>query len=226
MTARPETPRPTCTHDFIGIGLGPFNLGLACLTEPDRRTRRRVPGVQAGLRVAPGHVPGGAHLQTPFMSDLVTLADPTSPVLLPQLPEGDGPAVLVLHPRELLSAAHRVQRLLPLGRRPARAASASARRSPTVDVRRRRRGLRRPRRPTAGERASAPGTSSWAPAPRRTSPRPAAGLGGDFIHNSRYLQHKAALQDKESHHPRRQRPERRRDLLRPAQRHRQSTATS
>lgn len=28
MTALPEP------HDFIGIGLGPFNLGLACLTEP------------------------------------------------------------------------------------------------------------------------------------------------------------------------------------------------
>ncbi|WP_336322654.1 SidA/IucD/PvdA family monooxygenase, partial [Streptomyces lavendofoliae] len=27
-----STPRDV--HDFIGIGLGPFNLGLACLTEP------------------------------------------------------------------------------------------------------------------------------------------------------------------------------------------------
>ncbi|NUR02495.1 MAG: SidA/IucD/PvdA family monooxygenase, partial [Streptomyces sp.] len=30
MTARPENR----THDFVGIGLGPFYLGLACLTGP------------------------------------------------------------------------------------------------------------------------------------------------------------------------------------------------
>ncbi|MBO0518324.1 SidA/IucD/PvdA family monooxygenase, partial [Streptomyces beijiangensis] len=35
MTAsHPEA--PDTTYDFVGIGLGPFNLGLACLTEPTR----------------------------------------------------------------------------------------------------------------------------------------------------------------------------------------------
>ncbi|MER6969036.1 SidA/IucD/PvdA family monooxygenase, partial [Streptomyces halstedii] len=32
MTALADTTDKT--HDFVGIGLGPFNLGLACLTEP------------------------------------------------------------------------------------------------------------------------------------------------------------------------------------------------
>ncbi|MEY2249309.1 SidA/IucD/PvdA family monooxygenase, partial [Streptomyces sp. BF23-18] len=32
MTALAET--TDTTYDFVGIGLGPFNLGLACLTEP------------------------------------------------------------------------------------------------------------------------------------------------------------------------------------------------
>ena len=32
MTALPEA--HGTTYDFVGIGLGPFNLGLACLTEP------------------------------------------------------------------------------------------------------------------------------------------------------------------------------------------------
>ncbi|GDY65408.1 hypothetical protein SAV14893_048010 [Streptomyces avermitilis] len=37
MTALPEAMEKTSagkTYDFVGIGLGPFNLGLACLTEP------------------------------------------------------------------------------------------------------------------------------------------------------------------------------------------------
>ncbi len=40
-------------HDVIGVGLGPFNLGLAALLEPldDRRGLLRR---QAGVRVAPG----------------------------------------------------------------------------------------------------------------------------------------------------------------------------
>ncbi len=35
MTALPESVEATGkAYDFVGIGLGPFNLGLACLTEP------------------------------------------------------------------------------------------------------------------------------------------------------------------------------------------------
>lgn len=66
-------------YDVIGIGVGPFNLSLACLLQP-------VPGVKAlfldkaaGFDWHPGIMLQSAHLQTPFLSDLVTLADPTSP---------------------------------------------------------------------------------------------------------------------------------------------------
>ncbi|WP_446664647.1 lysine N(6)-hydroxylase/L-ornithine N(5)-oxygenase family protein [Flexivirga sp. B27] len=66
------------THDFIAIGLGPFNLGLACLTEP----LDDVDGVflerSAAFDWHPGMMLPGVTLQVPFLADLVTLADPTS----------------------------------------------------------------------------------------------------------------------------------------------------
>ena len=69
------------THDFIAIGLGPYNLGLACLTEPidglDGLFLEARP--EAGYAWHPGMLLSSATLQTPFMADLVTLADPTSP---------------------------------------------------------------------------------------------------------------------------------------------------
>ena len=104
------------------------------------------------------------------MSDLVTLADPTSPYSFLNYLKETGPAVLVLHPRELLPAAHRVQRLLPLGRRASSTALRFGRDGHRRRVRRTsavRRARRAPGRPTA------PATSCSAPAPRRTSRRPA-----------------------------------------------------
>ncbi|WP_328339042.1 SidA/IucD/PvdA family monooxygenase [Streptomyces violaceus] len=77
MTARPEN--PTRTHDFVGIGLGPFNLGLACLTEPIDALDGVFLESKPDFEWHAGMFLDGAHLQTPFMSDLVTLADPTSP---------------------------------------------------------------------------------------------------------------------------------------------------
>ncbi|MGW2698647.1 lysine N(6)-hydroxylase/L-ornithine N(5)-oxygenase family protein [Streptomyces sp. NPDC001340] len=77
MTARPEA--PTKTYDFVGIGLGPFNLGLACLTEPIAELDGVFLDSKPGFEWHAGMFLDGAHLQTPFMSDLVTLADPTSP---------------------------------------------------------------------------------------------------------------------------------------------------
>lgn len=65
-------------HDLVGIGIGPFNLGLACLAEPT--------GLDAvfldradGFRWHHGMMIEGATIQVPFLADLVTLADPTSP---------------------------------------------------------------------------------------------------------------------------------------------------
>ncbi|MCL6736722.1 lysine N(6)-hydroxylase/L-ornithine N(5)-oxygenase family protein [Streptomyces neyagawaensis] len=66
-------------HDFIGIGLGPFNLGLACLTEPIAELDGIFLDAKPHFEWHSGMFLDGAHLQTPFMSDLVTLADPTSP---------------------------------------------------------------------------------------------------------------------------------------------------
>ncbi|MEU6594856.1 lysine N(6)-hydroxylase/L-ornithine N(5)-oxygenase family protein [Streptomyces sp. NPDC046881] len=77
MTARPEAPHRI--HDFVGIGLGPFNLGLACLTEPIAELDGVFLESKPDFEWHAGMFLDGAHLQTPFMSDLVTLADPTSP---------------------------------------------------------------------------------------------------------------------------------------------------
>ncbi|MEU2926160.1 lysine N(6)-hydroxylase/L-ornithine N(5)-oxygenase family protein [Streptomyces sp. NPDC007251] len=77
MTARPEA--PDRTYDFVGIGLGPFNLGLACLTEPIAGLNGVFLESKPDFEWHAGMFLDGAHLQTPFMSDLVTLADPTSP---------------------------------------------------------------------------------------------------------------------------------------------------
>ncbi|GGY20173.1 lysine N(6)-hydroxylase/L-ornithine N(5)-oxygenase family protein [Paludibacterium paludis] len=65
-------------HDFIGIGLGPFNLGLACLTEPLRRVKALFLDKMESFDWHPGMMLENATLQTPFLADLVTLADPTS----------------------------------------------------------------------------------------------------------------------------------------------------
>jgi lysine N6-hydroxylase len=63
----------------VGIGLGPFNLGLACLTEPIAGLDGVFLESKPDFEWHAGMFLDGAHLQTPFMSDLVTLADPTSP---------------------------------------------------------------------------------------------------------------------------------------------------
>jgi len=66
-------------YDFAGIGVGPFNLGLAALSEPVKD----LDGVFLERRESfdwhPGMMLEPAHLQVPFMADLVTLADPASP---------------------------------------------------------------------------------------------------------------------------------------------------
>ena len=64
-------------HDLVGVGIGPFNLGLACLAHPT--------GLDAvfldradGFRWHHGMMIEGATIQVPFLADLVTMADPTS----------------------------------------------------------------------------------------------------------------------------------------------------
>lgn len=66
------------THDFIGIGLGPFNLSLACLMQPIAEHRSLFLEKNDAFDWHPGMLLDDATLQNPFLADLVTLADPTS----------------------------------------------------------------------------------------------------------------------------------------------------
>lgn len=66
-------------YDFIGIGLGPFNLSLAALSEPQDDVSALFLERRASFDWHPGMMLDDVTLQTPFMSDLVTMADPTSP---------------------------------------------------------------------------------------------------------------------------------------------------
>ncbi|MEV4559476.1 SidA/IucD/PvdA family monooxygenase [Kitasatospora sp. NPDC049285] len=65
-------------HDFIAVGLGPYNLGLACLTAPLDDLDGLFLEAREEFDWHPGMLLDFATLQTPFMADLVTLADPTS----------------------------------------------------------------------------------------------------------------------------------------------------
>jgi lysine N6-hydroxylase len=67
----------TDVYDVVGVGLGPFNLGLAALledTESDALFLERKPEFEwhGGMLIE------DATLEVPFLADLVTLADPTS----------------------------------------------------------------------------------------------------------------------------------------------------
>lgn len=64
--------------DVLGIGIGPFNLGLACLTEPLGLDAVFL-DARDGFAWHHGLMLDDATIQVPFLADLVTLADPTSP---------------------------------------------------------------------------------------------------------------------------------------------------
>lgn len=69
----------TAAYDLVGIGIGPFNLGLAAIARsvPELRTRffeRRPEFCWHGDMMIEGTT-----LQVSYLADLVTLVDPTSP---------------------------------------------------------------------------------------------------------------------------------------------------
>jgi lysine N6-hydroxylase len=66
-------------HDVVGVGLGPFNLGLAALLAPVDRLDAVFFEAKPVFSWHPGLLLDGVALQVPFLADLVTLADPTSP---------------------------------------------------------------------------------------------------------------------------------------------------
>lgn len=66
-------------YNLIGIGIGPFNLGLAALLHPVKDVSAVFFDQADGFDWHPGLMLPSATLQTPFMgTDLVTMADPTS----------------------------------------------------------------------------------------------------------------------------------------------------
>lgn len=65
-------------HDFIAIGLGPFNLSLACLAEPIANLDGVFLERSPEFNWHPGMLIDNTTLQNPFLADLVSLADPKS----------------------------------------------------------------------------------------------------------------------------------------------------
>ncbi|MFE5681888.1 lysine N(6)-hydroxylase/L-ornithine N(5)-oxygenase family protein [Streptomyces sp. NPDC056512] len=191
MSKLPESADPL---DFIGIGLGPFNLGLAALTEPIAELNGVFLESKPDFEWHSGMFLEGAHLQTPFMSDLVTLADPTSPYSFLNYLKESG----------RLYSFYIRENFYPLRTeyndycRWAAAKLTSIRFGTTVT------------RVSYDEAAevyvvSTEGGETYR-APRLVLgtgtpphiPEPCRGLGGDAIHNSRYLHHRQELQRKDS----------------------------
>jgi len=65
-------------YDLVGVGIGPFNLGLAALTDPVPGLRALFLDSRASFSWHPGLLLDGATLQVPFLADLVSLVDPTN----------------------------------------------------------------------------------------------------------------------------------------------------
>ncbi|MEU6976525.1 lysine N(6)-hydroxylase/L-ornithine N(5)-oxygenase family protein [Streptomyces sp. NPDC046371] len=182
------------THDFIGIGLGPFNLGLACLTEPIAELNGVFLESKPDFAWHSGMFLEGAHLQTPFMSDLVTMADPTSPYSF----------LNYLKEKGRLYSFYIRENFYPLRTeyndycRWAAAKLSSVRFSTTVsavsyDEAAEEYVVATEAGETFRSRRIVLGTGTPAYVPESC-----ADLGGDVIHNSRYLPNKEALQKKKS----------------------------
>ncbi|MGO0605058.1 lysine N(6)-hydroxylase/L-ornithine N(5)-oxygenase family protein [Brevibacterium linens] len=69
----------THIHDILGVGIGPFGLGLAALSEPLDDVHAIFVDQRPEFRWHPGMMIEGSTIQVPFLADLVTMADPTSP---------------------------------------------------------------------------------------------------------------------------------------------------
>ncbi|MFC9157610.1 lysine N(6)-hydroxylase/L-ornithine N(5)-oxygenase family protein [Streptomyces bauhiniae] len=189
MTALPEA---SPVLDFVGIGLGPFNLGLACLTEPIEELNGVFLDSKPDFEWHAGMFLDGAHLQTPFMSDLVTLADPTSPYSF----------LNYLKEKGRLYSFYIRENFYPLRVeyddycRWAANKLTSVRFSTTVTEVTFEGGLYAVHT-DAGDTYRAKHLVLGTGTPPYI-PEACEGLGGDFIHNSRYLANKAELQKKRS----------------------------
>ncbi|KOX00031.1 MULTISPECIES: lysine N(6)-hydroxylase/L-ornithine N(5)-oxygenase family protein [unclassified Streptomyces] len=70
---------PAAPRDLVGIGIGPCNLSLAALAHPLPELDAVFYEQRPRFDWHPGLLIDGATVQVPFLADLVTLADPTSP---------------------------------------------------------------------------------------------------------------------------------------------------
>ncbi|MEV6615257.1 SidA/IucD/PvdA family monooxygenase [Streptomyces sp. NPDC051051] len=75
----PAHPDPDSLRDLVGIGIGPANLSLAALARPLAELDAVFYEQRPTFAWHPGLLIDGARVQVPFLADLVTLADPTSP---------------------------------------------------------------------------------------------------------------------------------------------------
>ncbi|PVC92504.1 lysine N(6)-hydroxylase/L-ornithine N(5)-oxygenase family protein [Streptomyces sp. CS014] len=188
MTALPDP------HDFIGIGLGPFNLGLACLTEPIDELNGVFLESKPDFEWHAGMFLEGAHLQTPFMSDLVTMADPTSPYSF----------LNYLKERGRLYSFYIRENFYPLRTeyndycRWAAGKLSSVRFDETVATVTYDEGDGLYTVTTVSGEAFRSRHLVLGTGTPPHIPEACQGLGGDFIHNSRYLDGKAELQKKKS----------------------------
>lgn len=66
-------------YDIIGIGIGPFNLGLAALAHGLPELKCLFIDSKEQFDWHPGMLIPGTRMQVPFYADLVTLVDPCSP---------------------------------------------------------------------------------------------------------------------------------------------------
>ncbi|MDA0632044.1 SidA/IucD/PvdA family monooxygenase [Nonomuraea sp. MCN248] len=187
------------THDFIAIGLGPYNLGLACLTEPIEELDGLFLERKPDFDWHPGMLLDSATLQTPFIADLVTLADPTSRwSFLNYLKESGR-----LYPFYIREIFYQLRSEYDAYCRWAAARLPGVRFGHEVTsveydeadglytVRAVRTGTGETAEHRARHLVLGTGTPPYVP-------DACQGLGGDFIHNADYLGAKAALQDKES----------------------------
>ncbi|MCX4471965.1 lysine N(6)-hydroxylase/L-ornithine N(5)-oxygenase family protein [Micromonospora sp. NBC_01655] len=187
------------THDVIAVGLGPYNLGLACLTEPLTDLDCLFLEARDSFDWHPGMLLETVRLQTPFLADLVTLADPTSPYSFLNWLKESGR----LYPFYIRERFHPLRSEYNAYCRWAAAKLAGVRFGHRVTA------------VTHDEaddlftvRATVTATGETVTHRARHLvlgtgtpphvPAACAGLGGDVVHSSAYLEHRAALREKNS----------------------------
>ncbi|MEI7352146.1 SidA/IucD/PvdA family monooxygenase, partial [Pectobacterium parmentieri] len=69
----------TNTVDFIGVGIGPFNLSIAALAHEAEGFSSRFFDGRTQFAWHPGMLVPDCHMQTMFLKDLVSAVAPTSP---------------------------------------------------------------------------------------------------------------------------------------------------